>query len=103
MSEPEPPASTTAPASGAPYVHPAWATGPNPVDSPHVCAVCGARIRKNHESYRGHIPMEMTAALRKERPAFHPRQDICKPCGEKWYGKVAGTMVKQPWMKGRLG
>lgn len=91
------------PAPAAPYAHPSWATGPNPVDNPHACVLCGLRLRKNHESYRGHFPMEMVAHIRETKSTFHPKQDICKACGEKHYHAVEKTMKKLPWMKGRLG
>jgi hypothetical protein len=78
-------------------------SGPKPVDNPHTCVLCGKKIRKNRESYRGHMPAEMLAAIRAEKPGYHVKQDICLECGKKYYDQVAGKMKKKPWLLGRLG
>lgn len=77
-------------------------TGQKPVDSPHTCFLCGAKIRKNKESYRGIINREMLEAIRREKPTFHVKQDICKACGEKWYNQLPKAERKS-WMLRPLG
>jgi hypothetical protein len=73
------------------------------VDSPHLCVICGERIRKNNQSYRGFIPVEMIAAIRREKPSFHVRQDICLACGKKFFDAVSAKAKKPAWMLRPLG
>jgi hypothetical protein len=76
---------------------------PTPVDNPHTCVICKKKIRKNKESYRGHLPAEMVAVLRKVKPDFHVKMDICLECGDKYYKEVEPRLKKSPWMTRRLG
>jgi hypothetical protein len=68
----------------------------------YKCEICGKPINKNHESYRGRMSAPMIAAIRKKLPTFHPKNDICKPCGEEYAAK-AGETGKPAWMGRPLG
>lgn len=69
----------------------------------HVCAISGKPINKNHESYRGRMTQEMIAAIRKDCPGFHPKDDIHKEVGQKYYDLTHGEKRKPAWMKRPLG
>lgn len=79
----------------------------SPITSAHSCRTCGKPIRKNNQSYRGPIPTEMAAAVRRDKPElkppFHVKDDICKECGQKYFDQVAGALRKPPWMTRPLG
>lgn len=67
----------------------------------YKCAICGRGINKNHESYRGRMSAEMIAEIRKKVPSFHPKNDICKPCGKEHAARVQPR--ERPWMVRPLG
>jgi len=77
--------------------------GPKPVDCPHTCYICGKKLRKNKDSYHGNFAAEMVQAIRRAKPAFSVKHDICKECGEKYFNEVGATLKKKPWMLRPLG
>jgi len=68
----------------------------------HKCTICKKPINKNHESYRGRMTADFIATVAKEHPHFHPKQDMCKPCGESYAAKVKPSWVPA-WMTRPLG
>jgi len=68
----------------------------------YTCAICDQPINKNHESYRGRMSMGMLAAIRKETAGFHPKDDICKPCGERFASESAGKGPQPAWLSSRI-
>ncbi|MHC4393175.1 MAG: hypothetical protein ACYS22_17930 [Planctomycetota bacterium] len=69
----------------------------------HVCKISGKPINKNHESYRGPLSREMVAAMKKDCPAFHPKDDLHKETGEKYFNEYMEKSRKPSWMKRLLG
>ena len=76
---------------------------PKPVDNPHVCPLCGAKIRKNNQSWRGPIPLEMLRAMQQAKPDLTVKDDICKECGQKYFEQVKATARIPAWMTRPLG
>ena len=70
--------------------------------TPHACTICAKPINKNHESFRGRMSADMVAEIRKKVPAFHPKRDLCKTCGDEYLAKVKGRRVPA-WMERPLG
>jgi ribosomal protein L37E len=68
----------------------------------YKCAICGKPINKNHESYRGRMSAAMIAEIRKKVPAFHPKNDVCKECGES-YAEKTKSAAGPAWMSRPLG
>lgn len=68
----------------------------------YVCAISGKPINKNHESYRGRMTLAMVAAIRKDHPKFHPKDDILKEVGEKYWAQVE-SKGQPAWMDSPLG
>ncbi len=76
---------------------------------PYRCELCGAAIPKptREWSYRGRMPVEMVALIRKDYPAFHPKHDICAACGQKYSSAAEAKGVFKgrikAWLTRRLG
>jgi hypothetical protein len=68
----------------------------------HKCVLCTKPINKNPESYRGRMSADLIAAIRKDHPAFHPKKDICKECGEAYAARVKPSWTPA-WMSRPLG
>lgn len=68
----------------------------------YVCAISGKEINKNDQSYRGPLSAAMLAAIRKDCPGFHPKDDIHKEVGEKYLAMTKDTS-NPDWMDRRLG
>jgi hypothetical protein len=68
----------------------------------YKCEICKKPINKNHESFRGRMSAEMIAEIRKKVPHFHPKNDLCKACGEEYAAKTKDE-PRPAWMSRPLG
>jgi len=68
----------------------------------YTCAICSQPINKNDQSYRGRMSMGMLAAIRKQVKGFHAKDDICKPCGERFASESAGQGPQPAWLTSRI-